>query len=412
MTVAWLVEDDPADRVLLKLAMRSARVVRELSSLAEAEAALSQLEGPRPEVLLADLHLPDSAGLATLDRLLDAAVGIPVVVVTGDDVAAQKAVRVGAQDAITKDRIDDLDRVVRNAVDRVNQDHRHPMIRSSRFLDLTPDLLVVMDEDFIPIQINQTFTDVLGWTLYDLAYHGWRHMVHPEDLTDAQRTLKDFRRSKEVVRYEQRFLAADGNYRWIEWRVAVDEATGLFYSVGRDITDMATEREELRRQVRTDDLTGLPNRAALMEHLQTWLGRARPLSVFFCDLDGFKDVNDRWGHDAGDAVLVEVAVRLRPLLRRRADMLARYAGDEFVIVADRVSATEADGLVRRVMTEMSRPIPLGDDEAVLGLSMGVAERSSLLPDPAAIMSAADKALFVAKRAGRGQARRWGPDLRH
>lgn len=409
MIRAWLVEDDPADRRLLHEGLPGIAVERDLDTLQAALAALEATQAP-PDVLLADLHLPDSAGLATLDHLLDAAHGVPVVVVTGDDVAAEKAVQVGAQDAVTKDHLADLGRVVRNAVARATRPPRSPDGLATRFLDLELDLLVVLDEDLLPIQVNGAFTRVLGWRLADLAAYGWRSMVHPEDITDAGRALAQIGADHPVVTLEQRFLASDGTYRWLHWRVARDETTRLLYAVARDITEVMQEREDLRRQVSTDPLTGLPNRRALMEHLRAWVGRDRELSVLFCDLDGFKEVNDRFGHDAGDRVLVAVAERLAPLLRRRADILARYAGDEFVMVADRVGTSGAEELARRCMDAVGQPVDIGGVEVTVGMSVGIAEHSPLLRDAGSLMTAADKALYVAKRAGGGQARRWGPDL--
>ena len=407
---AWLVEDVASDAELIAENLPDFRIERRFQTMLEALDALAN-QRPHPDVVLADLNLPDSNGLATLDRLLDVSDGTPVVVVTGDSTAAVKAVQIGAHDSLDKSRIDDLQRVVRNAVARTRHQRHDPLTVRSRFFDLALDLLVVMDEDRRPVQLNTAFTKSLGWRLPELSARGWDTLIHPDDVEATRTAFARIDHGDSLVTFEHRFLAADGDFRWLHWRAARDGRSRLVYCVARDISTLMEERDDLRRRVRTDELTGLPNRLALFDHLRESIASHRPFSVLFCDLDGFKTVNDTLGHAAGDEALRRIADRLNPLMRRRADLLARYAGDEFVMVADRTTASRSGWLVERVLDAVTLPMRLGGEPTELGMSIGIAERSALLPDAAALMSAADKALFVAKRAGRNQARRWGPDLR-
>jgi diguanylate cyclase (GGDEF)-like protein len=152
-----------------------------------------------------------------------------------------------------------------------------------------------------------------------------------------------------------------------------------------------------------DPLTGLPNRRFLQENEKHLLAIARrakkQTAVLVVDLDDFKAVNDRQGHAAGDAVLVESARRMSALLRE-SDVVVRLGGDEFVIVLGEVEhATAAREVGNRVVASLCRPVPLADgDSARIGASVGFAlGRDETLE---AMLKRADAALYEAKRAGK------------
>jgi diguanylate cyclase (GGDEF)-like protein/PAS domain S-box-containing protein len=170
---------------------------------------------------------------------------------------------------------------------------------------------------------------------------------------------------------------------------------GFVVSV-QDVSGLVETERVLSTMARSDPLTGLPNRVALIEHLTSRLEAATdPLSVLFLDLDGFKAVNDDLGHLLGDQVLAAVAGRFRAALRST-DYLARYGGDEFVVVAA-VDEDGADGLARRLRGALADVLatPLG--EARIGVSVGVAQAR---PDdtPATLLAAADTRMYAAKNA--------------
>lgn len=153
-----------------------------------------------------------------------------------------------------------------------------------------------------------------------------------------------------------------------------------------------------------DAITGLPNRPSAIEHLARALGRAsrRPaiVAVLFCDLDGFKAVNDRFGHAAGDAVLSTVAHRLISAVRP-GDVVARWAGDEFVISADAIeSGDQALTMAQRIRKAVAAPMAAVDNAADLTVSVGIVLSSSG-EDPHALVDHADQAMLRAKRAGTG-----------
>jgi diguanylate cyclase (GGDEF)-like protein/PAS domain S-box-containing protein len=163
------------------------------------------------------------------------------------------------------------------------------------------------------------------------------------------------------------------------------------------------EHQRLRHLAGHDSLTGVANRAEFRDRLAEALAIGeRDLAVAFCDLDGFKAVNDSFGHTRGDAVLVEVADRLRASLRV-GDELARMGGDEFTVLLRNVGdASAANHVVDRLLGALRDPFEVEDTEVNLGLSIGIALAS---PDSTAdsLLARADEALYAVKRGGGGSA---------
>ncbi|SHJ65742.1 diguanylate cyclase (GGDEF) domain-containing protein [Palleronia salina] len=173
------------------------------------------------------------------------------------------------------------------------------------------------------------------------------------------------------------------------------------------------------RQAFTDTLTGPGNRRALDRVLARLLGEGVGFSVIQLDLDRFKQVNDRHGHAAGDAVLCHVAHGLRRAVRA-VDTVVRTGGDEFVVVASGLTEPHAVTLMaERILSEIAQPLPDGDADRVVSASVGCAISSRYArPDAARLLAAADAAAYAAKRAGGGlfrlhpgDGRGAGPDRR-
>lgn len=174
--------------------------------------------------------------------------------------------------------------------------------------------------------------------------------------------------------------------------------------LGSAAVRFATERE-IRYRSLHDALTELPNRAALLDQLHDSLQRTshhRRVGVVFVDLDGFKNVNDRYGHLAGDRLLREVADRLRHSIRR-GDFVGRLAGDEFAVVCGNVeSHDEVEWVARRIITALGRPVDLDGTTVTVTASAGVAISGDDLTDPDRLLNASDIAMYAAKRAGAGR----------
>jgi len=164
-------------------------------------------------------------------------------------------------------------------------------------------------------------------------------------------------------------------------------------------------REAMRDQATRDSLTRVWNRAAIMDILQREIVRSgreeRPLSLMMADLDHFKQINDSSGHQAGDAVLQEVARRMQSVLRPY-DALGRYGGEEFLVIAPGCNKTSSLGLAERLRRSViATPVPILGGPIPVTLTLGVASLAEN-PNPASLLRSADDALYRGKKAGRNR----------
>jgi diguanylate cyclase (GGDEF)-like protein/PAS domain S-box-containing protein len=187
---------------------------------------------------------------------------------------------------------------------------------------------------------------------------------------------------------------------------AIDEQESAFLAAVATILGWALARlrneERMRHDALHDPLTGLANRTLLRDRLEHALARStrdrRPAGALFIDLDNFKAVNDRFGHAAGDAVLVELAARLRSAVRP-ADTVARLGGDEFIVVCEDIDCEAATALGVRLEQAVGEKLAVGGVAHRLSASIGIALG---LEDPDALLAAADAAVYRAKAAGGGR----------
>jgi diguanylate cyclase (GGDEF)-like protein len=176
------------------------------------------------------------------------------------------------------------------------------------------------------------------------------------------------------------------------------------FCVARNVTARKQAEDQLAHQALHDSLTGLANRVLFMDRLEQALARiARhptPLALLFVDLDHFKVVNDSLGHAAGDEVLVQAAARIRRALRP-IDTVARFGGDEFVILCEDVGGrSEAEEIARRINTAVARPFKVGEHDVVMTASAGIVMANDSHTDAGALLRDADTAMYRAKERGR------------
>jgi diguanylate cyclase (GGDEF)-like protein len=174
------------------------------------------------------------------------------------------------------------------------------------------------------------------------------------------------------------------------------------------ILAMSVEKAELSRRAFYDPLTQIANRSLFIDTMTTSLSQLattrRPIAVMFIDLDGFKEINDNFGHSVGDEVLSAVAARLR-IQVRKLDLAARLGGDEFGMLLDGMRhKSDASVVAERIIETLRRPIPLGDALITIGASVGVAvvDDPSDAPQPEELMRRADMAMYLAKRQGKNR----------
>jgi diguanylate cyclase (GGDEF)-like protein/PAS domain S-box-containing protein len=206
---------------------------------------------------------------------------------------------------------------------------------------------------------------------------------------------------------------------WVAWQgvpvATVAPGAPLAFASALDITELKRAQEALARQATHDPLTGLPNRRLLIESLIVALEelgrghRTGTVALMFVDLDGFKLVNDVMGHDAGDSLLKTAALRLRNAVRAH-DMVARFGGDEFVVLMRHVADRgELHDVAQRILDSVSAPIDIGGAPAHVGASIGIATALGPDDDPDALVRNADAAMYKAKDHGRGRYEFFRPD---
>ncbi|TVZ97695.1 diguanylate cyclase CdgB [Streptomyces sp. BK340] len=309
------------------------------------------------------------------------------------------------------------------------------------------------------LRTNDALCRLLGRPASAMRRYSFSDLVHPEDIGTLLRT------SAEGGRAELRLGRRDGSYVWVSLRnsVVADAADGPRFLLTHveDIEERKRRELQLAHRASHDSLTGLPNSAELRSRLSARLcqrpahagalesldaayghpafdtpvghgfdfvpgaesydgfdhhvhtiapedGRddgTKGLAVLFCDLDGFKSINDRFGHNAGDAVLIEVARRLSRGVRD-GDTVARLGGDEFVILADGLGKADAQDLAVRLRNEIIQPIRAEGRAVRVGASFGIGwAHCGMTADE--VLKSADERMYVEKRSRPKQHRRAG-----
>jgi diguanylate cyclase (GGDEF)-like protein len=218
------------------------------------------------------------------------------------------------------------------------------------------------------------------------------------------------------VHFQNRYLDKDGGVHWIEWTSVGVASEERIYAVARDVTERKLLEQQLELRSRTDPLTGMLNRRSFDESLAAQLAYARRYkrsgALLIVDLDRFKQINDEFGHAAGDEALRAVSRLLAENLREtdtvgrdEGGLVARLGGDEFALLLPETDAAGAEAVAERLVAALAaEPLRIGEREVRLGISIGVATfgqgEFSAAED---LLAAADRAMYVVKAAGGGGA---------
>ena len=268
--------------------------------------------------------------------------------------------------------------------------------------------------------VGRRLLDILGYSHDFLpTSDAWLQIVHPDDRALYNKAVTAHLKGQTDHFYcEYRVKAHNGEYRWLAARGLVAhtgrKSVRLMAGSVTDITERVMREQHMHRLARTDHLTGLPNRRALLEQLPQALTHAQErqglVGVLCIDLDRFKNVNDTLGHWAGDELLQALAQRL-PSALRSIDVLARQGGDELIVLLTGITnMAEACQVAQRLLVYVAEPVQLGDHTLQLTASIGMA----LFPldgiDTDTLLRHADMAMYEAKNRGGDQWQCYTPDL--
>jgi diguanylate cyclase (GGDEF)-like protein/PAS domain S-box-containing protein len=300
---------------------------------------------------------------------------------------------------------------------RLQDEARQQGVTYQTVVERVRDVIFQISDNLDIDYVNPAWNARLGYPVDQQIGMSLLDVIHPDDRNRVEGLLKELGTGETgMVETETQVLTDDGRALWMELRALTDPRSGTPGDITGmlvDVTDRHQSDEELRqsherfRQLAFQDpLTSLPNRLVFNDRLQHALAvgarRGTGVAVLFLDLDGFKPVNDLYGHAAGDRVLKTVAERFQERMRS-GDTIARFGGDEFAVILEDLSdASQAMTIAAGLIEAMQAPIQVGVDTIIVGVSIGITflQGRQISTDDA--VAEADAALYEAKSGGRGR----------
>lgn len=282
--------------------------------------------------------------------------------------------------------------------------------RYTELYEFAPVAYFTVDDDFIIRQINLTGACLLGSERSRLIGRPLKQFVVPADRSSFADFIARILSSRGRETCEVGLLRPDPAHAQghihIHIEAVATDAGGSFRAVAVDITEQRRLKETIWRQANYDPLTQLPNRRLFIDRLRHEIEMTHRagqlLALLFVDLDRFKDVNDTYGHDAGDQLLVEAAKRMGECVRAT-DTVARFSGDEFTIILSALTDTDRIGTVAREIGEaLARPFVIGDMVLSVSASIGISLYPLDAQDMHGLIRNADHAMYAAKAGGRNR----------
>ncbi len=285
---------------------------------------------------------------------------------------------------------------------------------SKIILDVTKTLILVVDTHGRVVIFNKTCQATTGYTEEEVIGNQlWDFLLVPEERQDVQGALEGLSAQHLENHHESFLVTKQGATRLIEWhnrfvewnRLSTHERfkSKFIICTGVDITERKVADEKLKHIATHDPLTGLLNRSSFMEFLNQKASLLRDnqqveFSLMFIDLDGFSEVNDTFGHAAGDFLLVEIGRRIQSHLRKGSDVVARIGGDEFAIVFDGVTGNNIRIVADRLIKSIAAPVVSGENSYHVSASVGISFFPLHSSEPETLMILADNAMYDVKKA--------------
>ena len=253
--------------------------------------------------------------------------------------------------------------------------------------------------------VSPSVKNTLGYEAHELTGKTFLDRVHPDDKASVKQVFEQALNNKTEFRVDYRYQAAEGSYKWMESLAKPILAKGEIAMVvlgSREITTRKKMEEELTFLSFHDSLTGLYNRRFFEEQM-TLLdgGRSNPVSVISCDIDGLKIINDHFGHQHGDEMIVTVSRVLQEAVRSD-DIVARIGGDEFAIIMPRCPANGVDRIYLRIKEALGRVnLKLNGMDVPIMVSMGRAVRNGREVSIRVLFKTADDEMYLEKQSNAG-----------
>jgi len=295
-------------------------------------------------------------------------------------------------------------KMIEEALQRSEQDYR-------RLFEHAHDAIMIFAvKDQIILDVNHRACELYGFSRQELLGMSLEKIT--KDVTHGKSRIRRTLARKAFRNFETTHFRKDGSEMLLEVNAALLTYKGqlAILSINRDITRRRQLEATIRQMAYQDSLTGLPNRSLLTDRLELALASARrrgqKVTLLYLDLDGFKSVNDSYGHGMGDELLRVIAARLTGQLRQ-SDTVARLGGDEFlVLLPDAGRARDGERIARKILAAIRRPCPIGGRRLQISGSIGIAIYPQDGRSAETLMKHADHAMYEAKVAGRDICRRY------
>lgn len=380
-----------------------------------------------PDLVLLDIMMPEMDGLETCRRFRSdpRLASVPIIFLTAltDTDSELTGLNLEVADYITKPFHMDIVKLrIRNILrlTSLNRELQTSEERMRFVLDATGDGIWDWEIESNRVSHNEAWCRIVGLDNSYLVHplETYVDLIHPDDLVAVEKALDDSANNHSIYNIEYRLRHGDGRYFWVSDTGQVVErnnhnkATRMVGCL-KNIDDRKQAEEDVRRLAFFDPLTELPNRRLLMDRLQQSLirtDRNKSLgALFFLDMDKFKQLNDQYGHAMGDALLIQVAGRLRAQVRAQ-DTVARLGGDEFVVLLDSLNTDPdqaheiATRIGNKLLVALNAPYQLGAISYQTTSSIGLTLFGNRMESMDQILQRADTAMYEAKSAGRNALR--------
>jgi len=418
VSILYVEDDAGLARLMQKQLERKGSAKVETAS--DAESGLRMLREHAFDVALIDYLLPQMNGLQLLQMIRAAGLDVPVIILTGagNEEVAAAVFKAGAFDYLVKgvgdEYVGKVCATIRSALDDRDMKARRRMMFAKQQLaekvfDITKEGILVTDAENNIEAVNPAFVEITGYSFEEVVG------LNPRIFQSGRHDDLFYQRMWDAINTHGTWEGEIWNKKksgeefpeWLAISTLVEQGdVARYIGVFTDISERKQDEAKIRHQASHDSLTDLPNRSILEDRANEAMQRAErertSMAILFIDLDRFKNINDHYGHAAGDELLIEVAQRIASVLRK-SDTVVRISGDEFVVLMPKIMHPSDAGLVaEKITTSLSRPYDIADNKMHISASLGIAVYPGDGRDVETLMNHADVAMYKAKENGRNQ----------